>query len=276
MEDHIKQVEITAPTKSENANPSTGIESSALAAINDYLAENAPQTAIGLIVKFSKHGEFLKGPQAEAIPEGTLVTAACDRALVGFIMWVDGKPIHKVMMISSGKSLYQRAQLGHHDRNLWEHEDKPNKDTPLDRNGVPRRDPWKPVMYVPMMTADGEIFTLSITSKSGINSANQLLRRYATHAKRHPTDYPLIKLTRGSFAHKDKTIGDVLYPDFEPAGWVNRAEFDEALQTLGIEFDQQTERVEGTTAKQVERTETPAALPKPRQQEDEFQDSITF
>jgi hypothetical protein len=69
-----------------------------------------------------------------------------------------------------------------------------------------------------------------------------------------------VRLTCGSYRHRDKSIGEVLFPDFEPAGWVNRGEFDEALRILGIELDHQVEHVEDS------------ALPKP----DEFGDSIGF
>jgi hypothetical protein len=279
MEEDQGKVEITSSSENMEPEKVTGIESGALAALKEYLDEVAPQTTVGPLVKFTKHGEYVKGAQAEKIAEGTAASIACDHAIVGFIMWVDGKPIHWVVMLSSGKPRYQRDELGYLDKTKWEIETNPQKDTPVDENGVPRRDPIKPIIYLIMMLEGGEVCTLSLPSKSGINSANQLIRRYANHVKRHPADYPRVKLVRGSYPHKDKTIGEVLYPDFEPAGWVNRAEFDQALQLLGIEFDQ-IECAKDTTMKQVKQAEKPA-LPKPKptekpKEKDKFGDEIPF
>jgi hypothetical protein len=254
--DYVRHINNTENASSSGNLPvETSTTNSGLAAINEYLNEAAPQTSIGKLVKFSKHGEFVRGAEAEVIPEETVVTVACDLTLVGFIRWLDNKPAeHRLVLISSGRPRYTREQLGHHDKNLW----------PRDGKGEPR-DVWQATMYTPMMDGDGEIFTFTTSSKSGINSLNQLLRRYATHAKRHPSEYPHVKLICGSFIPgKDKSIGEVLYPDFEPAGWVSRSEFDEALKVLGVELDQQVEHVEET-----------ASLPKPNNK-DEFDDMLPF
>ena len=111
-------------------------------------------------------------------------------------------------------------------------------------------------MYVPMMDADGELATFTTGSVSGIKSLNRLLRRYATHAARHPNDYPLVKLRVAHFIHGDRAIGKVFYPDFEPAGYVDKAEFCEALEAVGVDLHRSTE-----------------ALPKPA---DEMKDEIPF
>jgi hypothetical protein len=203
--------------------PATTTQIDALAAINDFLAEADPQNMIGKLLKFSK-GEFLKGQDAEVIPEGTLYTVACDMALSGFIRWHDGKPAeHKLVRIATGAPLYRREELGHDDKDQW----------PTDAKGEPR-DPWQATIYVPIMDHDGELATFTTSSGSGLKSVHRLLRRYVTHVARHPDVYPLIKLKKSFWVHSDKAIGKVFYPDFEPAGWVDRAEFIEALEVVGV------------------------------------------
>ena len=214
-------------------------------AINKYLADADPQQTIGKLLKFSK-GEFLKGQDLEPVPAGTVFAAACDMALRGYIRWADNKPAeHRLVRIASGAPMPRREDLGHHDKSQWE---KDLKDEP--------RDPWGECMYLPLMAEDGELATFTTSSKSGIKSLNRLLRRYAIHAARHPDDYPVVKLKADFFMHSDRAIGKVFFPDFEPAGYVNRAEFLEALEAVGV------------------LVETPvAALPSPK---DEMNDSLEF
>jgi hypothetical protein len=220
--------------------------SSAVSAINSYLAENDPQATVGKLIKFSK-GEFLKGMDLEVVPDSVAFCMACDLTLRGFILWRNGKPAeHRVVRIASGTPLPRRDELGHDDQDKW----------PTDAAGDPR-DPWQPVLYVPVMSVGGELATFTTGSVSGIKSLNRVLRRYATHAARHPEDYPLVRFKAAFFMHSDRSIGKVFYPDFEPSGYVDKAEFCEALEAIGVD---------------VNRPE-PAALPKPA---DEFDDKVPF
>jgi hypothetical protein len=57
--------------------------------------------------------------------------------------------------------------------------------------------------------------------------------------------------------HSDRTIGKVFYPEFEPAGYVDKAEFCEALEAIGIDVNRPEQK----------------ALPKPA---DEMDDEIPF
>ena len=164
-----------------------------LSALNEYLADADPQNMIGKLLKFSK-GEFLLGQDAEVIPEGALYTVACDMVLTGFIRWHDGRPAeHKLVRVATGAPLYRRDELGHNDKSQWE----------TDLKGRPR-DPWQATMYVPVMNHDGEVSTYTTNSGSGINSLHRLLRRYATHAARHPDVYPLVKLKKSHWVHNDQ------------------------------------------------------------------------
>ena len=225
--------------------------SPSVAALTAYLDQVAPAPCIGKLVKFSKLGEFLKGQDLDVIPDGTTAVAAGDLALRGFIHWRDNKPVEqRLVLLSSGARLPERDELGNLDKSEW----------PKDSNGNPR-DPWQPVLYVPMMLMDeGELFTFTTGSTSGINSTHKLLRHYAYHARRHPDDYPVVKLTKSFFIpKKDPSIGKVLFPDFMPAGWVNRTEFVEALEVVGLWIDMPDHQT--------------VSLPKPS---DEMNDELPF
>jgi hypothetical protein len=225
--------------------------SASLSALTAYLDEVAPAPTIGKLLKFTKTGEFCKGQDAEVVKDGTIAVAACDLALRGFIRWHEGAPAEqKLVALSTGKPLPQREKLGWHDQALW----------PKDQNGKPR-DVWQPVIYVPLMfKEDGELCTFTTGSVSGVNSTHKLLRHYANHARRHPEDYPLVKLTKAHFIpRKDPTIGKVLYPDFVPAGYVDRKEFVEALEAVGVPIDMPDHGI--------------AALPKPS---DVMDDEVPF
>lgn len=244
MANDLKTENVPVVTSSDV--PAVAEPSTALAAINSYIAAEDPQAMIGKLIKFSK-GEYLKGMDAEVVPVESMFSVACDLMLRGFILWRDGKPAeHRVVSIASGKQLPRRDDLGHDDQSMW----------PVDARGD-FRDPWQPVMYMPMMSEAGELATFTTGSASGIKSVNRLLRRYATHAARHPEDYPLIRLKVAFFMHPDRAIGKVFYPEFEPAGYVDRAEFCEALEAIGIDVNKPEQK----------------ALPKPA---DEFGDEIPF
>jgi hypothetical protein len=244
MENKIENTNL--PEVPSVAMPTVVTPPTAVTAIASYLAAEDPQATIGKLIKFSK-GEYLKGMDAEVVPTESLFSVACDMTLCGFIRWHDGKPAeHKIVRIASGDPVPRRDDLGYDDKDEW----------PVDAKGD-SRDPWQPVIYIPMMSEAGELGTFTTGSRSGIKSVHRLLRRYATHAARHPDDYPLIRLKVAFFMHSDRAIGKVFYPEFEPAGYVDRAEFCEALEAIGID---------------VNRTEQ-KALPKPV---DEMNDVIPF
>ena len=223
---------ITVPRKKEKTTmeiedknlPAVNTQVGTIAALTDYINNADPQQTIGKLLKFSK-GEFLLGQDAEVIAEGTTyVVAADDMVLTGFIRWDNGKPVeHKLVRISSGEPLFRREELGHNDRSAW----------PKDAKGEPR-DVWQAAIYIPVIDEVGELSTFTSGSSSGIKSVNRLLRRYVNHAARHPEQYPLVSLKKSFFVHSDKWIGKIFFPDFEPAGWVDRAEFVEAMEIIGV------------------------------------------
>jgi hypothetical protein len=67
----------------EKANmPAVAESSTAVTAINSYLAETDPQATVGKLIKFTK-GEFLKGMDLEVVPDGSTFCMACDLTLRG-------------------------------------------------------------------------------------------------------------------------------------------------------------------------------------------------
>jgi hypothetical protein len=107
--------------------------SNELAAIENYLAQEYPQTTIGKLLKFSK-GEFLKGVDGDVVPEDSLFAVACDMMLDGFVRWHDGRPAEqKLVRIASGAPLYRREDLDFNDKDEW----------PKDAKGK-SRDPCNP------------------------------------------------------------------------------------------------------------------------------------
>jgi hypothetical protein len=187
---------------------------------------------------------------AEVVEEGTLLTLACDLTMKGFIWWADSKPAEqRIIRIASGARLYRREELGHTDQSQWEVDSKTSKP----------RDPWQPVMYLPAMDENGGLMTFTSGTKGGADLINKTLRRYAMHTKRHPDDYPMVRLAVNSYQHSDRSIGKVFVPDFAPAGDISRAEFLEALEALGIAVE----------------TSDAAALPAPSLKE-EMNDSLDF
>lgn len=227
--------------------PTTLETTNGLAALDRYLDAEDPQSIVGKLLKFAK-GEYLKGIDSEVVPVDTVLAVACDATLVGLIRWEDGKPAeHRLVRIMSGTEPPCREELGYHDRGEW----------PKDAKGDPR-DPWQPTMYVPMMDTEGELFTFTTgSSKSAAKSLQRLLRRYSTHAKRHPNVYPLVRLKIDFYMHSDRSIGKVFYPTFESAGYVDKLKFCEALEAVGIAVE----------------VPAPAALPSAQ---DEMSDEIPF
>ena len=167
---HRKEKTMTDIQTNETATTETAnlpaVAESAIAAIDNYLAEQDPQTTIGKLIKFAK-GEYLKGQDAEVVPLGSLFVVACDMTLSGFVRWEDGKPAeHKLIRVTSGDRPYQRQDLGFLDKEQW----------PKDTDGEPK-DPWQPVIYVPIMDSDGEIATFTTGTVTGTKSYFRLLRR---------------------------------------------------------------------------------------------------
>src|SRR6476660_671614 len=96
-----------------------------------YADSIRPGYIVGKLLKFSK-GDYLLGESAEPVDRGTIVIAAIDQLLAGWIRWENGKPVeHRMVLVASGQQPLRREDLGYLDQSKWER----------DNDGKPR-DPW--------------------------------------------------------------------------------------------------------------------------------------
>ena len=143
-----------------------------------YADAVAPQTIIGTLLKFSK-GEYFAGKESTPVPAGTRFIANLDAMMVGWVKWVNGRPVdHALVRIADGALPARREQLGDTNEEQWQY----------DTRGE-HRDPWQQVNYLPMINADAEVFTLSITSIAGLKEVGGLARLTPIIAKVTPTNF---------------------------------------------------------------------------------------
>lgn len=188
-----------------------------------YANAVAPQNIIGSLMKFSK-GDYLAGEEAKPIEIGTTVTANVDELMCGWIRWQGGKPTEQQLVrVGDGVSPERREALGDDDPTQWE----------ADNNGQPK-DPWAFVNYLPLLAADGTLYTFTTSSRGGLGAVGDLARRYARHRRKHPDVYPLVALDVDSYKHQNKAYGIIKVPQFTPAGWQDKAVFNEALAVAGL------------------------------------------
>jgi hypothetical protein len=67
-------------------------------------------------------------------------------------------------------------------------------------------------------TDTNELFTFRTRSKTGRRTVGNLLRHYDRMRKTHPDQYPVIRLKKGGFQHRDDRIGFVPTPTFVVVG----------------------------------------------------------
>jgi hypothetical protein len=187
-----------------------------------YADAVAPQYIIGEMLRFSK-GFYYVGKKEEPLPIGTTFTVAPDELLAGWIKWFDSKPVeHEMVRVEDGVLPKQRGELGDTDPSQW----------PKDKDGK-AKDMWQFTNYLPMMDEGGNLFTFTTASRGGISAIAQLLKRYANHRKRHPNVFPLIALNVDSYQHKDRNLGRIQIPVFEPSGYAPKTDFLAALAEAG-------------------------------------------
>jgi hypothetical protein len=190
-------------------------------ALTQYADTFAPQYIIGKMLRFSK-GDWLVGDGT--VEPGTTFTVNADEFMAGWIKWLANKPVeHLMVRVIDGVVPKLRPQLGDNDRELWE----------TDKDGKPK-DPWTFTNYLPLLDDKRELFTFTTSSRGGIGAVAKLMRLYARHRKRHPDVFPLIKIGVDSYQHKDRNLGRIKFPVFEPAGYVPKADFLAALAEGGF------------------------------------------
>src|SRR5262249_22199149 len=130
----------------------------------------------GRMLRFRK-GEWLLGAEKEKVPDRTRFAAVMAEVRHGFLKFLltvdeDGNerrvPVHNVGKITDGFVGPDREALDERDRTKWK----------IGLDGKPE-DPWKLVIYLPMISPDGEtIATFTTSTKTGLPRVWGLIDRY--------------------------------------------------------------------------------------------------
>lgn len=183
-------------------------------ALSSYLDEISPSTIAGTMIKFDgKAGKYIiTETKTELKMEGELV-AMCDHTLAGWIKFNGaGNPPDKVMVAlyeGEGNRPCPRTDLPDQDESKW----------PLGLNNLPA-DPWQHQIYLVLQRreGDGELYTFVASSQGARKAVGSLLRHYEKMRRDHPGEYPVIRLSTGSYPHKDPRVGKVNTPVFTVVG----------------------------------------------------------
>jgi hypothetical protein len=182
-----------------------------------YANAVSPRTIVGKLLKFTK-GDFIAGEGSEVVPETAEFTAIMDEALAGWVKWEDGKPTeHRMGRIADNYIPPRREELGDIDRAAWE--------TFADGKA---RDPWQFANYLVLKReSEDELFTFVAGSRGSLGAVGDLCRQYARHAKKHPEQYPVIRLmSSGTYEHRVKSYGRIAYPILCVVGWTPKTDLD--------------------------------------------------
>jgi hypothetical protein len=165
--------------------------------------------------KFLKHvkGQYVAGTDGATIPIGTEMVVQPDGIELGWIHWADGRPDdERIGRLADGYRRPTRKELGDNDQTTW----------PRDENGVPS-DPWRETWSVPMADiATGEPYLFTTGSKGGSDALKKLSSAWAAHARAKPDEYPVVRLSAGSYMHPIKSRGRIFFPIFEILDWITK------------------------------------------------------
>ena len=179
-------------------------------AVQRLIDEDAPATIVGRMIKFSKEGKYVTSDDGTTIADSAVFIALVDQMLAGRVKFNGpGEPPTRHMGLPfEGYVPPPREILGDTDRSTWE----------IGLDGQPA-DPWQDHRYMVLQHAETqELFTFVTSSKTGRRAVGNLVTHYTRLQRSHPDHYPLIKLTRGGFDHKDPRVGRVHTPNFAIAG----------------------------------------------------------
>jgi hypothetical protein len=182
----------------------------------------------GELLKFSK-GDWLAGQENREIADGTKLVAAMDTLVVGWQRWENQRPVsYRMGLLVEGFVPPPREELGDNDETLWEQDD----------TGEPR-DPWQLTNYLQLVDPKNPdtVFTFTTASKGGLGAVAKLCREYGRAREKEGRDgqYPIIMLSTGSYAHRDRSLGRIKYPQLNIIGWVKKSDFAPVVDPIGDE-----------------------------------------
>lgn len=197
----------------------------------EQYGEQASQrtSIVGSLLKFSK-GDWLLGQDEEEIPVGTRYVAHMDSMLVGWVKWLDNKPVEQVMgKLSEGYQAPKRDTLGDTDKEHWE----------LDAQGK-ERDPWQFSNLIIMKPvgkkfSNDNAITFTTSSKGGIGAVGKLCMEYGKEVRTKAGQCPIVQLGVDAYNHPNKEYGRIKTPILELVGWEKSALFDIDAATAAAE-----------------------------------------
>lgn len=179
--------------------------------VDEYLDAIAPGSS-GRVIRFDKLGRFV------FVDDGTDVTdsewiALPDIVVGGWIRFGEkGEQPKRIMgNLSNGFAPPPREELGDNDPAQWD----------IGLSGRPE-DPWKTQLNLALQRQDGERAMFSTMSKGGINEIVRLMRSYQRQRQNGANTYPIVRLQKGGFQHRDERIGEILKPMLTVIGNVGR------------------------------------------------------
>jgi hypothetical protein len=192
----------------------TNVVTTTAGALNVYEAYAAGvngNSIEGTMLKFSRFGDYRAGKDGAKIELGTRFTAVMQSVQVGWLKWIDGKPVERVMgHLHDGFKPPKRDELDAQDESMW----------PAGSDGRPR-DPWQFCNTILLIAENGEQFTFATGSRGGIQAIGNLCAAYGRRMRSHPGEMPTIALDSSSYPHRDKQIGHVPIPVFRITGWAD-------------------------------------------------------
>jgi hypothetical protein len=197
-----------------------------------YLAECAPSGVVGRLIKF-KEGSYVTTDDGKEVPEGSEFTLLADQTLVGWIKFngAGEAPDRHMGLLYDGFRMPLREVLGDLDPSTWE--------LGLD-NSTPQ-DPWLHMQCIVLQAADASLFTFSTTTPTGRRAVGNALRHFDRLLRTHPDTYPVVRLGRGGFEHKDKRVGWVDVPLFIVCGRAPRDSAAKPDTSIGTFIDDKIE-----------------------------------
>ena len=175
-------------------------------------AASARSNIIGLLLRFTKHGQWVAGQDRKEVPVGTRMIAHIPGVKIGWVKWSEGQPVENNLgLLSEGFQPPQRDTLGDLDKSLW---------GTLGNQAI---DPWQFANFCMMYCPDNnELYTFTTGSKGGLGALGGLISTFGRHFAAKPSELPIVQLETKSYNHRE--FGETFVPVFKLVGWTETTE----------------------------------------------------